>query len=106
MTDGHSEIKAQLETKLKELEERAERIEMRLRDPGVADSEENAILHENDEVLTGLNDLAIKEIHEIKLAIHRIEHGTYGVCSSCGKRIAKARLTALPFAANCVECAS
>lgn len=104
-TGGYSEIKALLEAKLHELEERAERLEQRLRDPGVADSEENAILRENDEVLTGLNELTEHDIHEIRRALDRIAHGTYGVCEGCGRSIAKARLQALPFTGTCVECA-
>jgi RNA polymerase-binding transcription factor DksA len=106
MANRHAEIKAMLETKLQELADRAERLENRLRDPGDADSEENAIVHENDEVLAGLSQLAERDIHEIKLALDRIEHGTYGICVQCGREIAKARLAALPFTGTCVQCAS
>ncbi|MCA9059303.1 MAG: hypothetical protein KDA85_12425 [Planctomycetaceae bacterium] len=49
---------------------------------------------------------------EISEALQRIEAGTYGVCESCheqGKpesrcRIPKARLKAIPYARNCVDC--
>jgi RNA polymerase-binding transcription factor DksA len=105
MADSHSEIKANLEAKLQELERRAQGIEQRLRDPGEPDSEENAILRESDEVLVGLNDLTVHDIHEIRSALNRIDHGTYGKCVSCGRSIAKARLAALPFTGTCVECA-
>jgi RNA polymerase-binding transcription factor DksA len=105
MSKSHSEIKSLLEGKLKELEERAQRLENRLSQPGEADSEENAILKENDEVLEGLSDLTVHDIHQIRLALDRIEHGTYGVCADCGRAIAKARLNALPFTSTCVECA-
>ncbi|MCU0708497.1 MAG: TraR/DksA family transcriptional regulator [Pirellula sp.] len=105
MSKDHSEIRALLEGKLKELEERAQRLENRLSQPGEADSEENAILRENDEVLEGLNDLTVHDIHQIRLALDRIEHGTYGLCTECGRAIAKARLNALPFTSTCVECA-
>ena len=93
-------VKAELESKLQELEQRASGIENRLSDPGNKDWEENATLHEDDEVLAGLGDL-----QEIKLALSRIEAGTYGICTSCAKKIPKARLTALPFATTCVDCA-
>ena len=102
----HAKIKSQLETKLRELEDRAERIDNRLSDPGVADWEENAALHSNDEVLMGLGELTEKDIHEIRVALHRIETGSYGICVSCGTEIPKARLAALPFTCNCVNCAS
>ncbi|MBU6236737.1 MAG: TraR/DksA family transcriptional regulator [Planctomycetes bacterium] len=106
MKKDHEQIKLQLEQKLKELEERSERLENRLSQPGEADSGENAIFHENDEVLAGLNDVTIHDIHEIRLALDRIAHGKYGICVECGKAIAKARLTALPFTGTCVDCAT
>jgi len=102
----HAKIKSQLEAKLKELEERAEKIDNRLSDPGLADWEEHAALHSNDEVLIGLGEFTEKDIHEIRVALHRIETGSYGICSNCGKEIPKARLAALPFTCTCVNCAS
>jgi DnaK suppressor protein len=101
-----SKVKAQLEAKLRELEERVERIDYRLGEPGVADWEENAALHSNDEVLTGLGELTEKDIHEIRLALQRIESGTYGKCVVCGAVIPRERLSALPFTTKCVACAS
>ncbi|MBX3423181.1 MAG: TraR/DksA family transcriptional regulator [Pirellulaceae bacterium] len=103
---SHDKLKAQLQAKLQELELRVQRIDSRLSDPGVADWEENAALHSNDEVLTGLGELTEKDIHEIRLALHRIDSGTYGTCVGCGSEIPKARLDALPFASTCVSCAS
>ncbi len=104
--DKFAGIKSLLEAKLVELEERADRIENRLRDPGVADWEENAVLHGNDEVLSGLGDLTEKDIHEIRLALNRIESGTYGICVDCGQSIPEERLDALPFTSTCVKCAT
>ena len=43
---------------------------------------------------------------EARDALDRIDKGTYGICESCGKRIAKLRLDAIPFARFCVECAA
>ncbi|MGI8533075.1 MAG: TraR/DksA family transcriptional regulator [Geodermatophilaceae bacterium] len=45
-------------------------------------------------------DLIIQFEH----AVERIEAGRYGLCESCGKSIAKARLQAFPGATLCVEC--
>ena len=101
----HDRIKALLEKKLKELEDRAQRIDNRLSDPGVADWEENALLHSNDEVLAGLGEMTEKDIHEIRLTLNRIENGTYGICVGCGGEIPRARLDVLPFASTCVSCA-
>ena len=41
---------------------------------------------------------------EIQAALKRIEEGTYGVCSNCGKPIPEERLEALPWATLCIDC--
>jgi DnaK suppressor protein len=38
-------------------------------------------------------------------ALSKLEDGTYGVCDSCGKTIAAARLAAAPESVLCIECA-
>ena len=43
---------------------------------------------------------------QIEAAIVRIENGSYGRCETCGGRIPKPRLQAIPYAAQCVSCAS
>lgn len=45
-------------------------------------------------------------LDQIEAAVRRIENGTYGRCETCGKRIYKVRLEAIPYAAECVRCAS
>ena len=40
----------------------------------------------------------------IDVALKRIEEGTFGTCTSCGKMIAGARLEAMPYATKCIEC--
>ncbi|WIW95209.1 TraR/DksA family transcriptional regulator [Altererythrobacter rubellus] len=35
----------------------------------------------------------------------RIENGTYGTCSKCGKDIRRERLEARPIATRCIDCA-
>ena len=41
---------------------------------------------------------------DIDAALQRIEAGTYGVCTSCGKRIPEERLEARPWATLCIDC--
>jgi DnaK suppressor protein len=53
--------------------------------------------------LVGSENNAISQIDE---ALKRIEDGSYGLCDKCGARIPKARLDAVPYAAQCVQCAS
>ena len=45
-------------------------------------------------------------LDQVKAAIHRIEDGVYGRCELCGEQIPKSRLNAIPYAADCVRCAS
>lgn len=45
-------------------------------------------------------------IQQIDEALHRIEDGTYGVCTSCGQLIRKPRLNNQPFVLTCMECQS
>jgi DnaK suppressor protein len=46
------------------------------------------------------------QVQEIDEALERIERGTYGICESCGQRIPRARLRAMPSARLCVACKS
>ena len=45
-------------------------------------------------------------LDQIEAAIERIEDGSYGRCEECGGQIPKSRLEAIPYAAQCVRCAS
>jgi DnaK suppressor protein len=45
-------------------------------------------------------------LDQIEAAIERIEDGSYGECVTCGAKIPKSRLEAIPYAAQCVRCAS
>jgi DnaK suppressor protein len=37
-------------------------------------------------------------------ALEKLDNGVYGICESCGARIDRARLKALPSAARCIDC--
>jgi RNA polymerase-binding protein DksA len=41
---------------------------------------------------------------DINAALERIEAGTYGICTNCGKQIAEERLEARPWATLCIDC--
>jgi len=41
---------------------------------------------------------------EIEVALKRIEDGTYGICTNCGKPIGVERLEALPWATLGIDC--
>lgn len=42
-------------------------------------------------------------MRKIQRALVRMDEGTYGICSRCGKPIEKARLKALPYADLCIK---
>jgi RNA polymerase-binding protein DksA len=42
-------------------------------------------------------------LRKIDRALARMDEGTYGICSRCGKPIEKARLKALPYADLCIK---
>ena len=42
---------------------------------------------------------------QIDQALDRIDAGTYGACTECGKLVAKPRLQALPYTRTCIDCA-
>jgi DnaK suppressor protein len=45
-------------------------------------------------------------LNQIDAAIKRIDDGSYGRCETCDGKLSKARLEAIPYAAQCVRCAS
>ena len=47
-----------------------------------------------------------RTIQQIEEALHRIDDGTYGVCTVCGQLIRKPRLLNQPFVLTCMECQS
>ena len=98
-------VKEKLRETLAELEQRAEGIERNLSAPPNPDWEENAKESEDDEVLAKLGDITSDEIHHVKLALNRIDNGSYGICVQCQAKIAPERLEALPYATECIKCA-
>jgi DnaK suppressor protein len=44
------------------------------------------------------------QLAEVRSALARLEQGTYGVCTDCGKGVPEGRLEAKPEAARCVNC--
>ncbi len=45
-----------------------------------------------------------RQADAVNEALARMEAGTYGTCSNCGKPIGAARLNAMPSATLCIEC--
>jgi DnaK suppressor protein len=50
-------------------------------------------------------ELTEEAIHQaVNAAIERVENGTYGQCTDCGRRIAQTRLNAIPYVERCLKC--
>ena len=94
-----------LRKRLDDLLERTEVIEDDLSHPLDADWSEQAVDLADDEALEGVDDVLRAEIQQIRLALLRIENGTYGICSKCGKDIRRERLEARPITTRCIDCA-
>jgi len=41
---------------------------------------------------------------DVRLALHRIQDRTYGLCVDCEEVIASRRLSAVPWASRCIRC--
>jgi RNA polymerase-binding protein DksA len=52
-----------------------------------------------------LRDRASSQLALVETALARIDAGTFGRCTRCGKPIALERLEALPWAEHCIGCA-
>lgn len=55
--------------------------------------------------VTAIQAEALAHLREIDGALGRLDDGSYGVCTRCGKPIARARLDARPAAELCIDCA-
>ncbi|MBN9789273.1 TraR/DksA family transcriptional regulator [Pseudonocardia sp. TMWB2A] len=101
-----AKIEQQLRARLAELTERADEVADELAEPLDNDMEEQLTEIDDQEVNQGLDDMVNQEIIQVRAALSRIEDGTYGTCSNCGKDIDPARLEAQPMATRCIDCAA
>jgi DnaK suppressor protein len=69
-------------------------------DDHMADSATDTFMRELDD---GLEENAEHLLEEVEHALLRLEEGTYGTCSVCGKEIPAERLQAVPYATLCIE---
>ena len=97
-------IRKHLEERQEFLHKKLERITENVRSPLAADSEEQVVVRENQEVIDDLGNMTRKEISEIASALARIESGDYGICIDCGVEIPEERLEVKPYARRCIQC--
>jgi DnaK suppressor protein len=112
MTLDLNEIKRRLEARRDELREQISSLTgahpqpvdpIEARDPPT-DFEENAVdfLEMQQEQSILVNEQAL--LAEVESALKRIEDGTYGKCTNCGRPIPEKRLQAIPWAARDIQC--
>ena len=59
---------------------------------------------EGREMMFQLTSRDRSELKRIQEAIYKIDHGIYGICESCSKKISTKRLKILPLSSLCIEC--
>jgi RNA polymerase-binding protein DksA len=57
-------------------------------------------------ILESLGSAEVRRLQMIEAALGRLRDGHYGVCKSCGKKIPKERLEAIPYSVLCIDCKS
>ncbi|MGH2794845.1 MAG: TraR/DksA family transcriptional regulator [Actinomycetota bacterium] len=70
-------------------------------DFGFADSAQSTA--ERNKVLAVIERLR-ENLHDVNVALGKIDTGTFGVCERCGEAINPERLEAIPYARLCVKC--
>lgn len=100
-----AQFREQLVAQKREMEKRVDRIHQHAREPLDADSSEQAAQLGNVEVVSALENEAVREIAQIDAALRRLEDGRYGICVTCGEDISPKRLEAWPASAQCLDCA-
>ena len=97
---------------LLEERERVERAIASLRDEEVEEISaapdnhlaETATVTLDREIDYTLEENSTRLLASVDDALKRVEDGTYGVCVTCGREIAEARLEAYPWASHCIDC--
>jgi DnaK suppressor protein len=99
-------FKQRLLAKERELVEEIARLEDAARDSGepeVRDSTDDATSSQGTSEALQEDVLLSQTLIQVQDALKRIQDGTYGKCSACGRQIEAARLEAVPWAAYCLE---
>ena len=104
--DRHDVLRRMLEERRREIQAklRAIREEIPSYQDEVRDSEEQSVTDFAQEMDFALMEMKARTLTRIDEALQRVDQGTYGTCDECGKDIAEARLSAVPFALLCLEC--
>ncbi|MDH4048753.1 MAG: TraR/DksA family transcriptional regulator [Gammaproteobacteria bacterium] len=99
-------LREQLLQKKNELNARLERITANLRRGLESDSKERAKQLEDSDVVDALGNEARVELGRIAATLKKMDSGEFGICDDCGSAISRERLTAYPYAVECIDCAT
>ena len=109
---GHKKIvldrtteRENLEQELARAEEELALIKQKLEEKGDFGLGQGASTVYEWEMNLALRESAEAKIQSIKLAIERLDQGSYGICAVCGQFIDPNRLEILPHTRLCVRCA-
>jgi DnaK suppressor protein len=69
----------------------------------VRDSIDDATISQSTSEAFEAGTIASQSLEAVQDALRRIESGTYGKCTLCGREIEPARLEAIPWTAFCLE---
>jgi DnaK suppressor protein len=96
-------FKNKLLKKESELQSELARFKDEARVPGeVRDSADNSTVDEDTWISVEAAEAASQTLREVQDALKRIEDGSYGKCTACGRQIEAARLEALPWTQYCL----
>ena len=101
-------VRSHLMTELRSVLRRQDKIDAPLQNEDremPSDWSEMAQLVENDEVLEALEESGRERVGALRMALQRVEQGSYAVCSACEGEIRPGRLAAMPTATLCIDCA-
>jgi DnaK suppressor protein len=68
------------------------------------DVADQAVLSYQKELLFTQGTEGHSQLSLVRLALERLQEGTFGECLHCGKVIGEKRLDALPWTPYCIEC--
>jgi RNA polymerase-binding transcription factor DksA len=105
----YHELRQYLTARLVQLERRLSKLEtdcQRAIDPLDPDLEERVAVLHNDAFRETLAEEVHRQVVAIRAALTRMAEGIYGICRTCEEPIALRRLAALPYASQCLACAT
>ena len=68
------------------------------------DVADQAVLSYQKEMIFSEGTEGHSQLSQVRLALERLQEGTFGTCLHCGRPIGEKRLEALPSTPYCIEC--